>query len=57
MQALPGARGYNSGKTAGYWASGTNPHSNASVVLRDDGNLQVLDQNGVQLWASNTTVP
>jgi hypothetical protein len=36
-----------------YWATGTQGHQNADVVLQDDGNL-ILYQNGKSLWATNT---
>lgn len=37
-----------------YWATATDGHPGASVVLQDDGNLVVYDPANHPLWASNT---
>jgi hypothetical protein len=39
------------------WRTATAGNRGASLVLRDDGNLVVLAENGAQLWATNTHVP
>jgi len=39
------------------WRTATAGNQFASLVLRDDGNLVVMAENGAQLWAANTHVP
>jgi hypothetical protein len=36
------------------WSSGTYGFPGARLVLRDDGNLIIVDANGYQRWATNT---
>jgi hypothetical protein len=38
------------------WATGTDGHAGARVVMQDDRNLVIYDSNDKPLWASNTNI-
>jgi hypothetical protein len=45
---------YTANNASAPWSTYTSGHPGAKLVLRDDGDLVVLDQNGSILWHSNT---
>jgi hypothetical protein len=38
------------------WSTGTQGHPGAKLVLRDDGNVIIVDAYGHQIWATNTVI-